>query len=363
MKKGLFLMGVMAFMVIVAPNAYAATTITQADFNAAKGGTPTNGITYDDVNLTYNLDENGEFTFGSDIDLSDASLVINKNTINTNGKTITSSSMSTISALNTTLTLSGNGTVTSTGGSSIVSTTSTLNISAGTYTSGVVVNGGKANISGGTFNSSAWGGAAEFNNADITITNGTFNANGASAVYIADGNINISGGSFTSAGDNGIEFMSVGTLKISGGTFTGASSGINLPGTENVTLSGGTYKATSNTGFGGIVVFGQTDPTLLNNLVAANYKYSPNLEATHQDWYGMNIIKSQNEISVVSTNSVPATAVDNSTTSTDNTATATSVEKTSNNPKTGDNILLFIVLSVISIIGLSTNVVLKKRFN
>ena len=76
-KRILFTIMVFTSMFFGVPNVFASTTITQADFDAAKGGTPTNGVSYIESggHKWYNLTTDEEFIFDSDINLGDAQLL------------------------------------------------------------------------------------------------------------------------------------------------------------------------------------------------------------------------------------------------------------------------------------------------
>lgn len=364
MKKSLlFVFAVFTFIFIGISNVSAATTVVQADFDAAKAGTPTNGVSYtDDTAVSgykwYSLTTDEEFTLGEDIDLGDAYVLVDNNTVNLNGHSIaTSAAEEIVFGGSENLTLAGTGTID--GGIAIDEATLTLNGNI-TYnkivmsTDGVViVNGGtlkngllsvRSNITvnGGALISPDNAGALILNEGSATIRGGSFTATGdASAVYISGGaNATITGGTFTSSNDNGLEVLEDGTkVTITGGTFTGLNSGLTINDNPIVKLSGGTFKATgTGAGTGAIRVENGT----FANLLATGYKYSV-ASTTTTDVY-----------SAKATQVVRATAA---TTTSTNTSTL-------QNPKTGDNILLYISMLGLSIVGLTfAGIYIKKRFN
>ena len=132
-------------------------------------------------------------------------------------------------------------------GSMIVSSTKAIinnvNIENGT----LEIKNSDITINGGNYKNTASAGAISSFGSNVTIKDGTFTANIASAMYFfSDENNNtltINNGTFTSTKDNGIE-IGGGIININGGTFTGAMSGITTSTYKTFKISGGTYKYT-----------------------------------------------------------------------------------------------------------------------
>ena len=101
---------VFALMIMLPISVFAATEITQEDFDTAKGGTPTKGITYSEGDFkSYNFTE-GEYTFSENIDPDDALIMIEDTdvTLDLNEKELNG----TIVILgDSNVTITGNGTV------------------------------------------------------------------------------------------------------------------------------------------------------------------------------------------------------------------------------------------------------------
>ena len=354
-KKIIFVLAIFAFMLITIPSVFASTTITQTDFDDALAdiGNSYNGVTYHNVGgyKWYSLTADEEFVFGGDIDLDDAFLDSDNNTINLNGHSITTSGETVLNGYDKNLTLAGTGTIEKgviVGGATLtlngnITYNGTVTISDGTGLGTAVVNAGTFNagfeganstltINGGTFIGAGWGGALNLNgNVTTTINGGTFSATAASAAYITASTVTITDGTFTSTGDNGIETFDDSTdLTISGGTFTGLASGLTADGNPTIKLSGGTFKATGTDDLHGAI---RTDNTFASLLVSG-YKYSVDSTTTAG-------VYSAKETSVVSESTI--------TTTTD--ADTTDDTTTSNNPQTGDNLKLYISMLVLTVIG------------
>lgn len=363
-KKILFVMGFLMFMFIAMPNVDAATTITQADFDAAKTGTPTNGVSYTEASgyKWYSLTADEEFTFGSDLDLGDAFLDSDNNTINLNGHSITNSisgDNTVINAYDRDLTLTGTGTIEKdifvSGGALTLNGNITYNgtvytsdgtglgaatINAGTFNAGFEGADSIITINNGTFKGAGWSGALYLSGVTATIKGGTFSATAASAAYLDGSTVTITGGTFTSTGDNGIEtFDDATNLTISGGTFTGLASGLTTNDSPTIKLSGGTFKATGTGTDKGAI---RSDKNFADFL-ASGYKYSVSSTTTTGVYSVM-------ETSVVSAST--------------STTTATSVSSSAtNNPATGDNVLFYTLMLGLSIIGFAGLYTRKKKIN
>ena len=285
---------------LLSNNTYAATVgLTQADFTFTDAACTSHeanakGISCYDVSGDhyyqisagdYQLDENIDFGTGVAFTAGESF------SLDLNGKTLSGSNTTVIELDSTNNTISGSGAITNpvsgvsftargvyTGGN--LTSRNNLTVTGGTFGS-VGMYGVNATITGGTYTGSGWSMAAEFSETNAVINGGTFSAPAASAAYFnqgADSTLEINGGSFTSEADNGIEFMEgVKNLKITAGTFTGKVSGLAFDVAPTAaTLSGGTYVATG-TGeydYGGIVIYGADDISVLSGLLASGASYS-----------------------------------------------------------------------------------------
>ena len=272
-------------------------TLTQEDFNSAKNAPnedtgkikylSNNGYAYYFMTKSnYKLDENinigaASIAFYSDFSGENVSLDLSKYTIE-NGTAEDYENVNvinerkTIIFQNTNANITGNGTIKSNSGddalclieynedgtvksknqgvsnikiqggmliSGTKATINNVNIESGTLES----NNSDIIINGGDYKNLASSGAVNFEGSNVTINNGTFTANIASAMYFFayENNevLTINNGTFTSTKDNGIEIIG-GTININNGTFTGGMSGITTSGYKSLKISGGTYKYT-----------------------------------------------------------------------------------------------------------------------
>ena len=377
-KRILFTIMVFTSMFFGVPNVFASTTITQADFDAAKGGTPTNGVSYIESggHKWYNLTTDEEFIFDSDINLGDAFLNSDNNTINLNGHSITNDEVGgediLLNAYDRNLTITGTGTVSrdvAVGGNGTLTLNGdviyngTVNISDENSKAVAVINAGTFNnsffaakatvtINDGTFTGSFWGGALNLSGVTATIKGGTFSAGAASAAYFDGSDVTITGGTFTSTGDNGIEIFEDSTsLTISGGTFTGLYSGLTINNNPTVKLSGGTFKATGEEAEAGAIRL--TEGTTIDALLSSGYKYTTSSDSE--------------EVSGIKVMSVKETSVISENTTNDESNNVTEVETTTETkkttPQTGDNIVFFELMLVLSIISFVYTSLKKKKFN
>ena len=340
---------VFALMVLAPFSVFAATEITNADLETAKGGTPTKGITYDNEFDWYSVAE-GEYIFGEDINIGTSTLGVEDATVvfDLNGKTLTceSDEYGAIEVFkNANVTIKGNGTITSPipvfgYDESIVS------IENGTFNGEVRSHGHEDsqgihysyfNIKNGTFKA-----ALHFEYANVVIDNGTFDTTEANqdAVYVNSGasieinggtfksvsnglmvepggyydsqlgefvsganpkSVVINAGTFTGVEESGIGAFSVDSLEINGGTFTGGMVGLWFNDVDKITLAGGTYKATSNDAMGAITTNGE-DTSALTAILGDGCSYDPAMDATVIEKWDMKYAVSQKEITVVNPN-------------------------------------------------------------
>ena len=314
--KGLVLslVAVMAFIPFVGVKAEEVKELNQDAFDQALAGTPTNGVTYDVTDGTYKLAA-GSYKITGDITIDKTVGVVGNVTLDTNGKdlTITVYPAIGISGSNS-LTINGTGTIS---GNILVCEEASLTINDGNFVSDM---GGAINAHDGSH---------------LTINNGKFTA-GASAVYVMhDATATITGGEFTSLGDNGVEAGS-GVLNISGGTFKGFVTGL-MVGDATLNLSGGKFIATDD--LGGITISdANTTVDTFNSLLLEGYEYSPSVSISKEG----NFVFTQKEIEVKKI------------------AAEETEEPKTNNPNTSDNIMIYISLLGLSLIGLVGTKLSKK---
>lgn len=300
-------------------NVNAATTITQADFDAAKGGTPTNGVTYNSSRESYSLTTGEEYIIGDNISIGYDNIVTDNNIINLNGKTITNLPASykyVLESNNKSLKLKGTGTIDGTvrayegsftvdgnitfkshvevNATSIGGVTATIN--GGTFERGFKATNAILTINGGTFN--------EQNNLHLalgltdcttTIKGGTFTGISSSAAFVSSGTLTIEGGTFTSPTHSGLEASynpnsnPAPTIIIKGGSFTGLNAGFTDSASSTILeLHGGTFKATGTDAADGAIRINST----FTDLLEPGYKYSVDSTTT-------NGVYSAKEVSII----------------------------------------------------------------
>ena len=289
------------------PTYAAAYEVSQADFDAAIGGTATKNITCVD---TGSCAGEGDYTLTEDVNITAAHTGTIDYTFNLNGNssldlggaTFTGSISNSEEGANVTV---SNGTVT--GGdikpngaenftlsdvtaedATIVPTASTVNIESGNYTAMEDYNP--------VIDTSSWDSTG--GNSTINITGGTFRAAGAGAPTIMAHNLdenseitlNITGGTFVSDHFVAVDFNNFndpdpewgvmsGTLNanISGGTFTGSNAAISIDNTSlnNIQLSGGTYNYTDKTSdLSGAILSWDGKLSGITNLLADGYHFT-----------------------------------------------------------------------------------------
>lgn len=147
---------------------------------------------------------------------------------------------------------------------------------------------------------------------------------------------------------------------VRGGTFSGGEFGLSviLEAFDQVSLIGGTYKGSiaainvkSREATSGDIL-----KTSINDLLGDGFTYSPKMTFTTDSNSGQWMTKTnQNELTVVPGSNDSESDVD-----INNEKQVDSVS-TTNNPKTGDNIIIYILMLVISILGfIGIGINLKK---
>ena len=304
---------VFALMIMLPISVFAATEITQEDFDTAKGGTPTKGITYSEGDFkSYNFTE-GEYTFSENIDPDDALIMIEDTdvTLDLNEK-----------ELNGTIVILGDSNVTITGNGTVNGEVyangfededgkivySHLNIKNGTFKRAINLEYTNAVIDDGTFDSTEANSDSVYVNSgsSIEINGGTFKSywNGLTAEpsYNIDPPVNvksvvINGGTFTATDESGFSAFGLDSLEINGGTFTGGQFGFRFGDVEKITVKGGTFTANGENPIGGIYTYGDNEE-LLTAILGKGCEFDPALVATVKG-EDSKTISSQNEISVV----------------------------------------------------------------
>lgn len=332
--KGLIitLVAVIALVPFISAKAADAVEINEASFDTAYANRPTitNGISSSSDGTIFTLHE-GSYKLTGDIEK--ANLVFDGNVvIDLNGHTLTFDTYGLDEDDN--VTFNGNGTV---NGVMTADSNAKLIINGGNFNGDITVRGETdLVITDGTFTNDMGGAIHVETFGNVTISGGKFTGGaGASAMYIMEeANVTISGGEFTSQGDNGVE-VETGVLNISGGVFKGAVAGLML-GEPTLNLSGGKFISTNN---GGITTYIRTATNdTFNSWLLDGYEYSPAVSVSTNDYYAF----SQKEIEVKKI------------------ATEEVEEPKTNNPNTSDNIMIYISLLGLSLIGL-TGLKLSKK--
>lgn len=254
MKKYLFIL-----ILLLIPVNVNALDISQNDFDVAKSGKTSNGISYSKEYDAYYFEEDGEYVLTSDIIIEESTIILEegKFVFDLNGKTLlrdTDSEDRTwfINVYTTDLTIKGNGKIlcdtkmryliVSMYGSSIT-------IEDGIFDGRIGVSGDKKTeklkIKSGTF------GSLSAVKANVTIDDAIFNANDLEreAIYVdALVNLVINGGRYESQygviksyTDEDKHDTSV--ITINGGTFIGKENyGLNLSGNEQIIITNGVFE-------------------------------------------------------------------------------------------------------------------------
>ena len=358
----LLVLFVVLFVGIIKVNA-AALTLTQTDFTDAKstpGVETAKGLKYYEDEIAggdhikyYLLPSDTDVILDGDINLDDGAGIIQlrNNNVTLNSNVVLNGSFKTESLTNNTI--DGSGTVS--GGFAQYGGTATIN---GSITFNDIIISYNANstiINGGTFNK----GLSGKSNTTVTINAGTFKSSdtGICAV-ISDGysEFTINGGTFDGSF---IGFSNeVGDTLIKGGTFTGGTAGAFI-GSDNTKISGGTFKSTGTRylygdGKQGAIVI--TDTITFADILSNGYQYSTSTESTTVDPYQI-LLLNTTEITVSKIPTEEPAEQSEATTTTEET------KDTTKNPNTSDNIITYISVLGISIIGIVGINLYNKRFN
>lgn len=285
---------------------------------------------------------------------ADGNTILNLNNHTLTGEIIVS--------YNNTLTLNGPGTVTG----NVAVEQGNITINGGNYNNGIIMLLGKLIITDAIVNSGTKTTAIAI--ADLSeaiISGGTFNGN-------------IAGIGVSNEGGLG----NIKSLTISGGTFNGNMAGLLIYSydIDSIKISGGTF----NGNMYGIAAVNNEETkanTILTDILDDGYTYSPDMtfnteyDSEEEIWISYT---NQKELSVVQKDNNTSTEDDTitedntddskddvteekDTENTEDDVDTNTLNNTINNPKTEDNIFLYITLLVLSIIGL-TSVSFKKLF-
>ena len=264
----------------------------------------------------------------------------------------------------------------------LTSNNSTLNVNNGTFTSrssnALDISGTTSTINAGTFNGNFSG--LEVSNGTVNINSGVFT--GDRSVVITGGNVTINKGIFIgnpkSSESTGL-YINDGFLNINDGVFKGSAAGLYIDNNPSVSISGGTYNCTGTANiFGGIALYQGAKANIssvngmkynkVNNrknilsLLAKGYSLNNNsLSQKEVDLYELNemgangVTLKDNEyylgyysVSKPYVKVIQSSLQDNNT----NTSDSNSTDKLDDSPKTSDNITLYIVSLLTSLIGL-----------
>lgn len=269
MKKFLFLLVLTLFLT---PNIiYAASDISQKDFDLAKKNGDSNGLAYDETYSVYYFKDEGEYRLTSDVNIADGIVVNEVDTeiiLDLNGKTILFNVKEDdmrwfISIYDSKVTFKGKGKITSNAKMKylLVGTEGSNVIIDGPTFEGRIASSGEDNedkpgaieqlyIKSGNI------GSLSAVQAKITIDDANFNANflERETIYVdADVDLVINGGTFESNYGTIRSFTlpedyNTTTITINGGTFIGKERfGLSFEGHEKVEINAGVFKDDSET--------------------------------------------------------------------------------------------------------------------
>lgn len=291
--------------------------------------------------------------------------------LNLNGQTLTNftDGCSTITVEEGgSLTISGAGTITNTSNNNVPTITNngTLFIVGGKVTSNntnyatCILNNGTVEVNGGTITTTTqkcWG---LTNNGTAKIQAGTFEQKGDFSVIMNAGDMTISGGTIAvTSGYSAITNQSTdgnsASLNISDVTVTGAKYIISNPSDEEVTVTGGTYGTDSNISEylddsytvdenGDVVEAPEEPATPTPGEPSDDEDLTEEKPTTDEDI-------TDNE--VTDNDVVETPAEDSDVNETDG--------EVSENPKTGDSIIVFATIFAVAIVGLVVTLIAKKR--
>ena len=317
-------------------NVFAATELTQAEFDAAKAGT-SSIFDYDSTNHRYVFKNDGVYELAEDIDISSDSIgVVQIIILDFQGKTI-----STLDGIQ----VKEHGSLNIISGGTINSIYNSLSVDEGC----------EAEVGGGTYEGTVYAGPNSF----LTIHGGTFSGNNhnQAALFVYDmSEVRIDSGEFFGAElgysvNTGINVVSstinpTGSLTINGGIFRGLF-GMSIPieASSIVHIAGGDYSG--EYGGAAIQLVDHNNGFDFNTLLVDGYEYIPELIVDDSD---DEVLLTQSSL-VVRRKVVQQVAAE--------TPTEEKKEETKN-PKTGDFIRIYVLTLFISALGL---LVLRKRMN
>ena len=278
-----------------------------------------------------------------------------------------------------TLTLLGVGTVTNKSLNNVPTITNNgaLIISGGNITSEntnyatCVLNNGELHLNGGTITTTTQNCWGLTNEGTAEITGGVFEQKGNFSVIMNAGNMKISGGNINvtsgySAITNESDDASA-SLTISNVTVTGAKNIIANPDGESVVVTGGTYGTDTNiTDYiddsyvvdenGEVVEAPELpDPTPVDP--PKEDEDSTDEPSTGDEVMDNKVVDNE----VVDNEVVDNETVDNEVVETNDTVDSNVTEEVSENPQTGDTIIVFASIFAVAIVGLVATLIAKKR--
>ena len=352
MKKKIIipLLAVFLFISFINVNALELTQEMFDEVMAAGEGNKIGNIVYSSLN-GYILDPDN-YTLGEDITVDSITFNSGESILNFNNKTLSSI----IITEGAKLTIEGDGGV---------------NIGLGVYSGDYDGNmGSEVIIKGGTYSD------IDVTDSKLVIENATIEGEYHGITLGSGSNVEINGGTFNvgpegKAFEVGTHYSENAKVTVRGGTFSGGEYGLyaKLEAYDQITLLGGTFK-------GSIAAInvesydatsGEELKTSLTDLLGEGYTYSPNMTFTTEYTFGKWMSKTnEKELSVVlksSDNSdeelAPASSNDSQEPTNDDNSNIT------NNPQTGDNIMFYILILGLSIIGTVSGgrYIEKKKIN
>lgn len=342
MKKKIIMLLLTVFMFIPFSKVNA-LELTQEMFDTAKNaGTDVKvgNITYKGYD-SYYLDAD-DYTIGDDITVHIITFNGGESTLNINNKNINGI----IITEGAKLTIEGDGSI------------GALGVYSGDY-DGLI--GSDVLIKGGTFID------IDVTDSKLVIENVNVEGEYHGITANSGADIEINGGTVTvgpegKALEVGSHYSEHAKVTVNGGTFSGGEYGLYVlrESYDQLSLLGGTFK-------GSIAAIGfksseatSDEPlkTSIRDILKEGYTYSPQMTSTTQFTAGNWIAKTdQKELSVV-----PKTSDDSEESVVPTTTTSDEASNTTNNPQTGDNIMFYISMLGLSLIGLTgTGIYLKKK--
>ena len=346
MKRYMFivLMGLFLFAPILSVNALEPIELTQAMFDAADVAGIDNETADGIIKKLnyYEIKKPGDYILGENLDVNGIEFINGDYTLNLNGKNLTGTIES---GSGSTLIIDGEGTV---GKGVYAGTATSLTIKGGTYA--------------GPF--------GVYEDSKVVVENGAFGNGDNSYVIDTHGgcDLEIKGGTFTFnpdsySGDNITSVLTIyqnAKIIISGGVFKGAEYGIKIRPdfADDVILKGGTFEGTNAAIYVDGYVSGTTDnlDKIIGGLLGDGYMYSPEATVIVED-----IITDPSypdytqEISRTEEKSLQV--VEKPVEPTNEEETAIEEQQETNNPKTSDSIINYVLITIICI----TSLIITKK--